>query len=349
MPIQVSINGAGRIGLLVCRRAIELNLNKKDSSFQIAMLNDPFCTPENIMYRLKYDSIHGKLPYDVTLEGQDTIVIGGSYKIKITNEREPEKLPYKENKIQAVLECTGVFTTKSAASKHMGSNGNTGVKQVIISAPAGDNEVKTLVMGVNEAEYDKSKDSVVSNASCTTNCLAPVVKAIDEKFTVEWGSMSTVHAVTATQNTVDGASKKDFAGGRAAFSNIIPSSTGAAKAIGKVLPHLNGKIDGEALRVPVADVSNCLIFLGVKKTTNKEKVNEILEKYSNESMKGILGIAHQFGVSSDFVDDCRSSIVQKEFTMVLGEKNVKIMSWYDNEAGYSARVVDLLKFIISKW
>lgn len=342
--VNICINGAGRIGLLYTR--IVLTNIKKSSDVKIAAINDPFCDAENILYRLKYDSTHGTFDEEMKVEtnskGCKMLVIGDQ-KILLLAEKDPKNIKYSDLQIDMVVECTGVFNTYEKASLHMHDKS---VKKVIISAPATGDEIKTIVMGVNDKDYDSAKHHVISNASCTTNCLAPIVKVMKENFGIEWGTITTTHATTATQKTVDGVSNKDFRSGRSAMTNIIPASTGAAKAIGKVFPELNGKLDGIALRVPTTNVSVTDCVFGLTNNTTLDKIKKAFEEAASGDLKGILGIAHDHAVSSDFNGCPKSSIVQKEQMMLTGEGKVfKTLSFYDNEWGYSSRLFDLTKKI----
>jgi len=342
---NVAINGAGRIGALAFRRIIDHQI-KGDSSIKLVLINDPFANPENILYRLKYDTTHGRFQHKIELVNNELVVADGLAKIKITAFKVPSEVPYKANNVEIVLECSGAFTSYEKAKDHL--NG-TGVKKVIISAPASGDEIKTLVYGVNEKEFDASKHDVLSNASCTTNCLAPVVKVLNDKYKLNWGYITTTHAVTATQKTVDGASS-NFASGRCAMSNIIPASTGAAKAIGKVFPELNGKLDGYALRVPTINVSvTDFVFQLAKPAKDLEEVKKLFTDAANGPLKNILGIAHPSSVSSDFNGDSHSSIVQFDNLMVKeGGSIVKGLAFYDNEWGYSSRLIELAIFVANK-
>jgi glyceraldehyde 3-phosphate dehydrogenase len=303
-------------------------------------------------YQMKYDSVHGKFKHsvateksDASKEEADTLVVNG-HKIKcVMATKTPDQLPWKALGVDYVLECTGLFTDSEKAKGHI----TAGAKKVIISAP-GKGEVKTIVMGVNEKEYDTAKHNIVSNASCTTNCLAPVVHVLlKEGFGIETGLMTTIHAYTATQKTVDGPSKKDWRGGRAAAQNIIPSTTGAAKAVGEVLPATKGKLTGMAFRVPTPDVSVVDLTFRTTKDTSIEEIDAALKKAAGSYLKDILGVATEELVSTDFIHDARSSIYDSLATLqnnLKGEKRFfKVVSWYDNEWGYSNRVVDLIRYM----
>lgn len=340
----IAINGGGRIGLQFLRHHIrELeNSSSKINNGIVKLINEPFAAADNIGYLLTYDSVHGKFEYPVCVVDDHTIKVKGSkteYVIKLTKEMDPTKIPYAEYEIKVVVECTGKFTAEDKAKQHL----HDGVEKVLISAPGSGAGVFTCVLGVNCDKLNFDKHQIISNASCTTNCLAPLVKVIDDNFKINWGTMTTTHASTQTQKVVDGVSAKDLAGGRSVFNNIIPASTGAAKAIGLVMPHLNGKIDGSALRVPTPNVSFCDFVCGVEKACNVEEINAAFEKASqNGSLKGILGIAHKGSVSMDFCSDPRSSILAPNCTLSLnGGKTVKVGAYYDNEYGYSMRLFQL--------
>jgi len=297
-------------------------------------------------YQMKYDSVHGRFNGTVTTEGDDVLVVNGE-KIKcIAATKSPAELPWKELGADIILECTGLFTDMEKAKGHL----DAGAKKVLISAP-GKGGVKTLVMGVNDNEYDPKEHHIISNASCTTNCLAPVVYVLlKEGIGIEAGLMTTIHAYTATQKTVDGPSKKDWRGGRAAAINIIPSSTGAAKAVGEVLPVTKGKLTGMSFRVPVADVSAVDLTFRSEKDTSIEEIDALMKKASETYLKGILGYSNEELVSSDFIHDDRASIYDSLATVgnnLKGEKRFfKVVSWYDNEWGYSCRIVDLLEKVV---
>mmetsp|Transcript_31384 Transcript_31384/g.61154 ORF Transcript_31384/g.61154 Transcript_31384/m.61154 type:complete len:616 (+) Transcript_31384:28-1875(+) len=327
--IKVGINGFGRIGRLVLRAALA------DPRIQITAINDPFIPPSYMEYMLKYDTVHGVLPETVSHNDSQLIVNG--HAINVSGEMNPGDIKWGDSDASYVVESTGAFTDIAKASAHLGG----GAKKVVISAPSGD--APMFVMGVNEDSYASSMD-VVSNASCTTNCLAPVAKVINDEFGMEGGLMTTVHAVTATQKTVDGPSMKDWRGGRGAGFNIIPSSTGAAKAVGKVIPSLNGKLTGMAFRVPTADVSCVDLTCTLKKGATYEEIKAALKAASeSDKMNGILGYTEDAVVSSDFIHDPRSSIVDAAAGIALTDNFVKLVSWYDNEWGYSNRVLDLIR------
>lgn len=334
MPINIAINGFGRIGRLVFRIASR----RKD--IRIVAIND-IVPPDNLAYLLKYDSTHGKFQGNISLEG-DMIVVDGN-KIHVFAERDPEKLPWGKLKVDYVVESTGLFTTPELAEKHLAA----GAKRVVITAPA-KGDVPTFVMGVNTDKYNPEKDFIVSNASCTTNCLAPITKILLDNFGIEEGLMTTVHAVTATQPTVDGPSKKDWRGGRGASQNIIPASTGAAKAVAQCIPEVKGKLTGMALRVPTPDVSVVDLTVRLSKSTSYEEICKAMKAAAEGPMKGILGYTDEQVVSSDFIGSQLSAIFDKEAGIALNDTFFKIIAWYDNEMGYSCRVVDLLEFMMSK-
>ncbi|KAK7476791.1 hypothetical protein BaRGS_00031952 [Batillaria attramentaria] len=325
--VQVGINGFGRIGRLVMRAAID------KGDVQVVAINDPFIETEYMVYMFKYDSTHGKFKGTVAKDGSKLIVNGKS--IAVYNEKDPAAIPWGQEGATYVVESTGVFTTIDKAGAHIKG----GAKKVVISAPSAD--APMFVMGVNHDKYTADL-TVVSNASCTTNCLAPLAKVVHEKFGIEEALMTTVHAVTATQKTVDGPSSKDWRGGRGAFQNIIPSSTGAAKAVGKVIPDLNGKLTGMAFRVPTPDVSVVDLTAKLKTGASYDDIKKALKEASEGSMKGILGYTEDDVVSTDFLGDTHSSIFDAKAGIQLSEKFVKLVSWYDNEYGYSNRVIDLI-------
>ena len=353
MAVKVAINGFGRIGRMVFQALCDQGLLGK--TIDVVAVVDVSTDADYFAYQMKYDSIHGKFKHTVTteksnpaLEEPDVIVVNG-HKVKCVGAvKDLATLPWKALGVDIVIESTGLFTDSEKAKAHI----TAGAKKVIISAP-GKGEVKTIVMGVNEGEYDAAKHNIVSNASCTTNCLAPIVHVLlKEGFGVEEGIMTTVHSMTATQKTVDGPSKKDWRGGRAASINIIPSTTGAAKAVGEVLPATKGKLTGMSFRVPTADVSVVDLTVRTVKDTSIEEIDAALKKASETYLKGILGVTDEELVSTDFIHDPRSSIYDSLATLqnnLKGEKRFfKIVSWYDNEWGYSNRVVDLVKYITSK-
>ena len=325
--IKIGINGFGRIGRMVLRASLQRD------DVEIVAIND-LLDVEHMEYLLKYDSVHGKINADVKVVGNDLFVNGN--KIRITSEKNPENIQWDKVNANIVAECTGIFTTLETAQLHISG----GAKKVVISAPSKD--APMFVIGVN-CDLIKSTDNIVSNASCTTNCLAPLVKVLNDNYGVEEALMTTVHAVTATQMTVDGPSKKDYRGGRSSMLNIIPASTGAAKAVTKVIPQLVGKITGMAFRVPTADVSVVDLTVKLKSSTSYNEIMDTYQKASNTHLKGILGYSEEPIVSQDFIGDSRTSIVDKGAGIELNDKFFKIISWYDNEAGYSYKLLDLAK------
>jgi glyceraldehyde 3-phosphate dehydrogenase len=330
MALKVAINGFGRIGRMVFRAAL------KEKSIEIVAIND-LTDAKTLAHLLKYDSIHGILNAKVEARGDELVVNGKP--IKILAVRNPEELPWKKMKVDVVLESTGLFTAREKAELHL----KAGAKKVVISAPATGEDI-TVVMGVNHNLYDPKKHNIISNASCTTNCLAPVAKVLHETFGIEKGLVTTVHSYTNDQNILD-LPHKDLRRARAAAMSMIPTTTGAAKAVSLVLPELKGKLDGMAIRVPTPNVSVVDLVVTLKKKTDAEKVNAALKKASKGALKGILGFEEAPLVSIDFNGNSLSSIVDASCTKVLDGNMVKVLSWYDNEAGFSQRVVDLLKFI----
>ena len=334
MSIKVGINGFGRIGRLVFRAAME---NQK---VQVVGINDPFMTLDYVAYMLRYDSIHGKFQGEISFTA-DKLVVNGQ-EIAFYAVKDPAEIPWKACGAEYVVESTGVFTEQAKAELHLKG----GAKKVVISAPAKDKETPTFVMGVNHKDY-KSNMTVVSNASCTTNCLAPLTKVINDAFGIEEGLMTTVHSTTATQKTVDGPSAKDWRGGRAASNNIIPSSTGAAKAVTLVIPSLKGKLTGMAFRVPTLDVSVVDLTCKLSKPTTYEEICKVVKDASEGELKGILGYTNEDVVSTDFIHDPRTSIFDAKAGIMLNPTFVKLVSWYDNEWGYSNKVVDLIAYMAS--
>lgn len=332
MSVKIGINGFGRIGKLSFQAA----LGKEE--VEVVAVNDPFVTADYMAYMTKFDTSHGRFPGTVE-EKNGNLVVNGR-EIKVFNEMEPKNIPWGELGVEYVLECSGVFTTIEKASAHLEG----GAKKVIISAPSKD--APMFVMGVNNTEY-KPEMTVVSNASCTTNCLAPLAKVINDNFGIKDGLMTTVHATTATQKTVDGASKKDWRGGRAAAANIIPSSTGAAKAVGKVIPTLNGKLTGMSFRVPTVDVSVVDLTCNLARPTTYEEICEAVKKASENELKGIVEYVDEPVVSSDFLHDDHTSIFDSTAGIMLTDTFVKLVAWYDNEWGYSNKLVDLACYIAS--
>merc|ERR1719259_1180024 len=329
---KIGINGFGRIGRLVLRAAM-------DHGAEVVAVNDPFIDLDYMVYMFKYDSTHGVFKGEVKGENGNLVVNGKT--IKVFNEMKPENIKWSSAGAEYIVESTGVFTTLDKAKAHFTG----GAKKVVISAPSAD--APMFVMGVNEGKYSKDM-TIVSNASCTTNCLAPVAKVINDEFGIEEGLMTTVHATTATQKTVDGPSGKDWRGGRGAGQNIIPASTGAAKAVGKVIPELNGKLTGMAFRVPTPDVSVVDLTVKLAKPAKYEDICKVIKTASEGPMEGILGICEDDIVSTDLLGDQRSSIFDKKAGIGLSDTFVKLVSWYDNEYGYSCRVVDLIDFMQSK-
>lgn len=333
MAIKVGINGFGRIGRLVFRASVERD------DIDVVAINDPFIDLEYMKYMLTYDSIHGKFEGNVEVKG-DKLVVNGK-EISVYACKEPSEIPWKEAGAEYIVESTGVFTTTETANAHFVG----GAKKVVISAPSKD--APMFVMGVNNDKYT-SDMNIVSNASCTTNCLAPLAKVIHEKFGIKDGLMTTVHSTTATQKTVDGASKKDWRGGRAAAANIIPSSTGAAKAVGKVIPELNGKLTGMAFRVPTVDVSVVDLTCNLEKAATYEEICAAVKKASENELKGVIEYVEDPVVSSDFVHDSHTSIFDSKAGIQLTDTFVKLVAWYDNEWGYSNKLVDLAIYISNK-
>ncbi|MBQ3048149.1 MAG: type I glyceraldehyde-3-phosphate dehydrogenase, partial [Clostridia bacterium] len=317
MTVKIGINGFGRIGRLVLRVALERN------DVEVVGINDPFISPDYASYLLRYDTIHGKYNGNVEYT-EDALIINGK-KIKMFAEKEPNKIDWKGCGAEYIAEATGKFTDPEGAKLHFEG----GAKKVVITAPA-KGGIPMFVMGVNNTEYDKNMN-IVSNASCTTNCLAPLAKVINDEFGIVEGLMTTVHATTATQLTVDGPSKKDWRGGRAAAGNIIPSSTGAAKAVGVVIPELNGKLTGMSFRVPTLDVSVVDLTCRLSKPTTYDQIKAAVKKHAETDLKGILGYTDEAVVSSDFIHDSRTSIFDANAGIMLNENFVKLVSWYDNE------------------
>ncbi len=333
--ILVGINGFGRIGKLAFRAAAE------NPEVRITAVNDPFMDIEYMAYMLIHDTIHGKFEGTVETDREGGYLIVNGEKVKVFAEKEPEHIDWKSAGAEYILECTGVFTTLEGASKHLEG----GAKKVVISAPSAD--APMFVMGVNEDKYEKDMD-IVSNASCTTNCLAPLAKVLNDNFGIVEGLMSTVHSTTATQKTVDGPSKKDWRGGRAASANIIPSSTGAAKAVGKVIPELDGKLTGMSFRVPTLDVSVVDLTCRLEKPATAEDIRRVMKEASEGELKGIVGYTEDEVVSSDFIHNPLTSIFDADASISLNDNFVKVISWYDNEWGYSSKLVDLTAYIAGK-
>jgi glyceraldehyde 3-phosphate dehydrogenase len=312
-----------------------------DKDIEFVGIND-IVPPDNLAYLLKYDSIHGRAQNEVSCDDQGLIVDGKH--IRCVSILDPAQLPWKDVKADFVIESTGRFTDRAGAGKHLSA----GAKRVVISAPAKDKDIPTFVMAVNHEKFDPAKDTIVSNASCTTNCLAPVVKVVLDNFGVVEGLMTTVHSLTATQPTVDGPSKKDWRGGRGAGFNIIPSSTGAAKAVGLCIPQVAGKLTGMAFRIPTPDVSVVDLTVRTEKSTSLDAINAAMKQAAETTMKGILGYTEDEVVSSDFIHCPLSSIYDAKAGIGLNDKFFKLVSWYDNEWGYSCRVVDLIKYMAKK-
>jgi len=331
--INIAINGFGRIGRLVFRAA------HNNPNIEIVGIND-LIDANYMSYMLKYDTTHGRFDGEVSVDGKDLVVNGK--KIRVTSERDPSKLNWRGVNAKYIVESTGLFLTKDSADGHISS----GAKKVVMSAPSKD-DTPMFVMGVNNETYNTDMN-FVSNASCTTNCLAPLAKVLHDNFGIESGLMTTVHAATASQKIVDGPSIKDWRGGRAAFSNIIPSSTGAAKAVGKVITSLDGKLTGMAFRVPTVDVSVVDLTVNLNKETSYEEICSVMKKASENELKGILGYTDEAVVSTDFLGDSRTSIFDAGAGIMLNNKFVKLVSWYDNEWGYSSKVVELINFMESK-
>ena len=331
MAIKVGINGFGRIGRMVFRAAVE-NFSK---DIEIVGIND-LLDPDYLAYMLKYDSVHGIFNHDIKVEGSYMIVDGK--KIRLTAEKDPTQLQWNEVEAEVVVESTGLFLEDAKARMHI----QAGAKKVIMSAPSKD-ATPMFVYGVNDKTY--AGQDIISNASCTTNCLAPIAKVLNDKFGIVRGLMTTVHAATATQKTVDGPSKKDWRGGRGILENIIPSSTGAAKAVGKVLPALNGKLTGMSMRVPTSDVSIVDLTVELAKEASYEEICAAMKEASEGELKGVLGYTNEAVVSTDFRGDARTSIFDEKAGIALDKTFVKVCSWYDNEWGYSNKVLEMARVI----
>jgi glyceraldehyde 3-phosphate dehydrogenase len=326
--MKIGINGFGRIGRLAFRAAIQR------PGIEVVGIND-LVEPDYMAYMLKYDSTHGK--FDGTIEVKDGNLVVNGKTIRVTAEKDPANLKWSDVGAEVIIESTGLFLTQETAQKHI----DAGAKKVVMSAPAKD-DTPTFVMGVNHKNLT-SQNTIVSNASCTTNCLAPIAKVLNDKFGIEEGLMSTVHAVTATQKTVDGPSAKDWRGGRGAYQNIIPSSTGAAKAVTLVIPELKGKLTGMAFRVPVADVSVVDLTVKLKNGASYDAIKAAMKEASEGELKGILGYTEDEVVSEDFKGDARTSIFDAKAGIALNDNFVKVVSWYDNEWGYSNKLIDLVE------
>ncbi len=330
--INVAINGFGRIGRMAFRVAY------KDKNINIVAIND-LTNPHTLAHLLKYDSVHGKFSEEVSYTS-DSIVVNNK-KIKVYAEKDPAALPWKSLKVDVVIESTGFFLTSELAGKHL----QAGAKKVLLSAPSKDDSIKTIVLGVNHKEYNKKTDDIISNASCTTNCLAPLVKVLEDNFGIVHGLMTTIHAYTNDQRILD-LPHEDLRRARAAAENIIPTSTGCARAIGKVLPNLKGKLDGISIRVPVGDGSLVDLTVQFKKDVTIEQINSALKKAAQTSMKGIIEYSEEPLVSTDIIDNPASCIFDSKLTMVMDKYLVKVFGWYDNEWGYSCRMVDMVKMMI---
>ena len=332
MAIKIGINGFGRIGRLAFRAACE------NPNVQVVGINDPFIDLDYMKYMLQYDSVHGQFKGTIEIK-DDKLVVNGKA-INVYACMDPSEIPWKECGAEYIIESTGVFTTTEKANAHI----KAGAKKVVISAPSKD--APMFVMGVNHTTYTKDMD-IVSNASCTTNCLAPLAKVIHDNFGIVEGLMTTVHAITATQKTVDGPSKKDWRGGRAASGNIIPSSTGAAKAVGKVIPDLNGKLTGMSFRVPTLDVSVVDLTCRLEKGASYDEICAAVKKAAEGELKGILGYTEDLVVSSDFIGEARTSVFDAKAGISLNDNFVKLVAWYDNEWGYSNKLLDLIVYMNS--
>lgn len=326
--IKIGINGFGRIGRLVMRIAAQRE------NIQVVAIND-LLDADYLAYMLQYDSVHGKFDGSVEVL-HDNLIVNGK-EIRITSQRNPEELNWDAIDVDFVIECTGIFTTQEKANLHIKG----GAKKVIISAPSAD--APMFVMGVNHYEL-KATDRVFSNASCTTNCLGPIAKVLHDNFEITDGLMTTIHAATATQKTVDSPSLKDWRGGRAALHNIIPSSTGAAKAVGKVIPSLNGKLTGMAFRVPTMDVSVVDLTVNIKKSATFEEICEVMKNASKNELKGVLGYTEDAVVSQDFIGETCTSVFDAKAGIALTDNFIKVVAWYDNEYGYSSKIVDLAEY-----
>jgi len=329
LKVKLGINGFGRIGRIVFRETYNRD------NVEVVAIND-LLDVEHLAYLLKYDSVHGK--FNGKVEVKDNQLYVNDKLIRVTAEKDPTNLKWNDVNVDVVAECTGIFTTLETANYHIKG----GAKKVVISAPSAD--APMFVMGVNHTKATAT-DTIVSNASCTTNCLAPLAKVINDNFGIVEGLMTTIHATTATQLTVDGPSKKDFRGGRSALLNIIPAFTGAAKAVGKVIPELNGKLTGMAMRVPTANVSVVDLTVKLAKETTYEEIMKVLKIASETTMKGILGFTDEDVVSQDFISDPRTSIVDSKAGIGLNSTFFKLVSWYDNEYGYSSKLIDLSVYI----
>ena len=329
--VKIGINGFGRIGRLVLRESFERN------DVEIVAIND-LMEIDLLAYLLKYDSVHGTFKKEISVDGNNLVIDGK--KIRVTAEKDPSLLKWDEVGVEVVADCSGVFKTMDKAGLHL----QAGAKKVVISSPSDD--IPMFVMGVNE-EKITANDTILSNASCTTNCLAPIAKILNDEFGIVEGLMTTVHAATASQLVVDGASKKDFRGGRSALNNIIPASTGAAKAVTKVIPELEGKLTGMAFRIPTPNVSVVDLTVKLAKPTTYDNLMNVFKKASETNYKGILGFTNEPVVSQDFLSDTRTSIIDADAGIALNDTFFKIVSWYDNEYGYSAKLLDLIVYVNS--
>lgn len=334
MAVKVAINGFGRIGRLFLRKAI------KNKNIEVVAVND-VVPPDNLAYLFKYDSTHGR--YQGEVSSSDSAIVIDNQVIQVLSERAPENLPWKKLSVDYVVEATGLFTKLEDAKRHL----QAGAKRVIITAP-GKGDVPTFVLGVNEEKYDPREHTVISNASCTTNCLAPITKVLLDHFGIEEGLMTTVHALTAAQPSVDGPSKKDLRGGRGSSQNIIPASTGAAKAVALCLPEVKGKLTGMAFRIPVADVSVVDLTVRLTKKTSYDEICAKMKQAAEGEMKGILHYCDEPVVSTDFISSPYSSIFDAGAGIALNEHFYKLVAWYDNEMGYSTRIMDLIEYMASK-
>lgn len=332
--VKIGINGFGRIGRLSFRHAMQRN------DVQVVALNDPFVDLDYMKYMLQYDTVHGR--FDGTIEvGEGKLIVNGK-EISVFAEKDPAKIPWGKVGAEYALECTGIFLTQESAQAYLDG----GAKKVVLSAPAKDSGTPTFVMGVNHKKYTKDMN-IVSNASCTTNCLAPLAKVIHDNFGIEEGLMSTIHATTATQKTVDGPSAKDWRGGRSAAANIIPSSTGAAKAVGLVIPDLAGKLTGMSFRVPTVDVSVVDLTARLKKAATYDQIKAAIKAAAEGELKGILAYTEDKVVSSDFIGESCTSVFDADAGIALNDKFVKLVSWYDNEWGYSGKLIELVCYMDS--
>ncbi len=336
MKVRIAINGFGRIG----RTTLKLALKHYDN-IEVVAIND-LINIENLVYLLKYDSVYGAYENTVTADGK-ILLINDKHKIKLFSEKDPKNLPWSSLNVDVVIESTGCFLTTEKAQSHI----DAGAKRVIISAPPKDN-TPIYVMGINHKEFKLDTDYIISNASCTSNCLAPIAKVLNTNFGIEEGLMTTIHAITPSQPTHDGPSGKDFRSGRAAFQNIIPASTGAAKALGKFMPELNGKLTGMAFRVPVQNVSVVDLTVKLTKSTDYDTICSVMKKQAETELKGILAYTEELNASTDFLGNKHSAIFDARSGIPLNNNFYKIISWYDNETGYSCRLLDLISYITSK-